>query len=164
MGFNYWLLSLLFSLFDMHFIGFWHCSFSTFYTCLALDVDVCFASFCFSLISALFGSLGFCLRIFVKVIIKWMEIYFPFLFSSYAALFLSRDSGCKNTLIWVVVLFFAHKHPVIVLRVAVGHSDGMREGGHQIGPPSCKDMFKIASFYTWKGFPELWPGSEPGTE
>lgn len=73
-----------------------------FYTCLALDVDVCFASFGFPLISALFCSLGFCLRICVKVIlIKWMEIYFTFLFSSYAALFLSRDSGCKNTLIWV---------------------------------------------------------------
>lgn len=56
--------------------------------------------FIYFLISALFGSLGFCLRIFVKVItIKWMEIYFTFLFSSYAALFLSRDSGCKNTLI-----------------------------------------------------------------
>lgn len=24
----------------------------------------------------------------------------------------------------------AHRHPVIVLRIAVGHSDGMREGGH----------------------------------
>lgn len=43
--------------------------------------------------------------------------------------------------------FFAHKHSVIVLRVAVGHSDGMREGGHQIGSPFCKDMVKTASFF-----------------
>lgn len=46
-GLRYWLLSLLFSFFDMHFSGLWYCSFLTFYTCLALDVDVCFASFLF---------------------------------------------------------------------------------------------------------------------
>lgn len=39
-----------------------------------------------------------------------------------------------------------HKHPVIVLRVAVGCSGGMREGGNQIGPPGCKDYVKSASF------------------
>lgn len=44
---------------------------------------------------------------------------------------------------------FAHKHPVIVLRVAVGYSDGMGVGGHLIGSPSCKDMVKTASFFTF---------------
>lgn len=31
-------------------------------------------------------------------------------------------------------MFFTHKHQITVLRVAVGHSDGITEGGHQIGP------------------------------
>lgn len=31
----------------------------------------------------------------------------------------------------------------------MGHSDGMREGGHQIGPPSCEDMVKTASFLSF---------------
>lgn len=40
----------------------------------------------------------------------------------------------------------AHRHPVIVLRIAVGHSDGMRERGHQIGSPCCKNTVNSASF------------------
>lgn len=74
-----------------------------------------------------FGSLGFCLRIFFKVItIKWMEIYFIFLFSPYAALFLSRDSGCKNTLIWVVL--FCTQIPSFCAESSCG-ALGWYEGG-----------------------------------
>lgn len=118
MGFSYWLLSLLFSLFDMHpklvashFL----------YTCLALDVDVCFASsflnkyllfflFFFICLFIYFGSLGFCLRILYKVIIRWMEIYLFFFSPSYAALFLCRDSGCKNSLMSLFFFMFLSAH------------------------------------------------------
>lgn len=102
----------------------------------------------FSVAQLFLVPLAFALRSCHKVIkakIKWMENLFFLFFSppSYAALFLSRDSGCKNSLIWVVLLFsflcinFTHKHRVIVLRVAVGAlgwcewvSEEGREGGH----------------------------------
>lgn len=127
-----WLsLSLLFSFFDMLFFGgFWYCSFST---CLALDVNVSLAISFVLFYHYLFWFLWLLLTDLLWSNNNWMDIYFTFLFSSYAALFLSRDSGCKNTLIWVFI-FFTHKHQIIVLRVAVGHSDGITEGGHQIGP------------------------------
>jgi len=71
-------------------------------TCLALDVDVCFASLLFKnyMRPFILVPLASRLRIIFKVItIKDGHLfYFPF-FSPYAALFLSRDSGCKNTLI-----------------------------------------------------------------
>lgn len=113
--------------------GFWYCSFST---CLALDVNVSLAIYLFFLLFFINHYLFWFLWLLLMDLLwsnNWMDIYFTFLFSSYAALFLSRDSGCKNTLIWVF-MFFTHKHQMIVLRVAVGHSDGITEGGHQIGP------------------------------
>lgn len=75
-------MSLLFSFYASNTVAFLLLLlFLTFYTCLALDVNVCFASFGIFL-SAIFGSLGFCLRIFFKVITIQVDghlFYFSFL-------------------------------------------------------------------------------------
>lgn len=68
-----------------------------FYGCLALDVGVSVASF----YTRPLRSLGICswiLKFNDLIASGWIFIYVSFLLP-YAALFLSRDSGCKNTLI-----------------------------------------------------------------